>query len=118
MDDQELEALLNDLESDRVERKASDSDRNKIRQAICAFANDLPNHRKSGVVFVGVHDDGSCANFTITDELLRILGEMKDDGKILPFPSLVVGKRTISGCELNQINADQAEFRSASDACL
>lgn len=100
MDDQELEALLNDLESDRVERKASDSDRNKIRQAICAFANDLPNHRKSGVVFVGVHDDGSCANFTITDELLRILGEMKDDGKILPFPSLVVGKRTISGCEL------------------
>lgn len=45
MDDRELEALFalfRDMESDRIERKASDSDRNKIRQAICAFAHDLP----------------------------------------------------------------------------
>lgn len=44
MDDLELAELLADLESDRVERKASTSDGKKIRQAICAFANDLPNH--------------------------------------------------------------------------
>ena len=40
----ELEALLADLESDLVERKESlqgDSPR-KIRDAVCAFANDLP----------------------------------------------------------------------------
>lgn len=42
---EELEALMADLESDRVERKASISDRDRIRQAICAFANDLPDHR-------------------------------------------------------------------------
>jgi ATP-dependent DNA helicase RecG len=100
MDDQELLTLLNDLESDRVERKASDSDRNKIRQAVCAFANDLPNHRKPGVIFVGVSDDGSCANFPITDELLRNLADMRSDGNILPFPLLTVGKRVINGCEL------------------
>ena len=58
MDDLELESLFRDLESDRVERKASDADRNKIRQAVCAFANDLPNYRKPGVIFVGVKDDG------------------------------------------------------------
>lgn len=43
MNDQELLELRQDLESDRVERKASDADGEKIRQAICAFANDLPN---------------------------------------------------------------------------
>lgn len=47
MNDRELDLLLNDLESDRVERKASISDRNVIRQAVCAFANDLPNHQQA-----------------------------------------------------------------------
>lgn len=93
MDDRELESLFRDLESDRVERKASDSDRNKIRQAVCAFANDLPNYRQPGVIFVGVNDDGSCANLTITDELLLRLTDMRSDGNILPFPILTVSKR-------------------------
>lgn len=100
MDDQELEALFRDLESDRVERKASDSDRNKIRQAVCAFANDLPNHRKPGVIFVGVNDDGSCAGLPITDELLLRLTDMRSDGNILPFPVLTVSKKTIEGCDV------------------
>jgi ATP-dependent DNA helicase RecG len=66
MDDQELSNLLQDLESDRVERKASCSDGKKIRQAICAFANDLANHQKPGVLFVGVEDKGTCANLPIS----------------------------------------------------
>ncbi|MGB7314968.1 MAG: RNA-binding domain-containing protein, partial [Nodosilinea sp.] len=88
MNDQELEGLFDDLESDRAERKASDADRNKIRQAVCAFANDLPNYRLPGVIFVGVNDDGSCANFPITDDLLLRLSDMRSDGNILPFPIL------------------------------
>jgi ATP-dependent DNA helicase RecG len=58
MTDEELLELLVNLESDRVERKSSGSDSDKIREAICAFANDLPNHRRPGVVFVGVDDAG------------------------------------------------------------
>ncbi len=100
MNDQELEVLLNDIESDRVERKASISDRNVIRQAICAFANDLPNHQKAGVLFIGVHDSGRCANLAIDDKLLLTLSDMRSDGNILPFPSMIVQKRTIGGCEL------------------
>ncbi len=100
MNDSELEILLNDLESDRVERKASISDRGVIRQAICAFANDLPNHQKSGVLLIGANDNGSCANLPITDQLLLTLSDMRSDGNILPFPSIIVQKRTISGCEL------------------
>ncbi|CAC5343917.1 MULTISPECIES: ATP-binding protein [Planktothrix] len=98
MDDAELEKLLKDLESDRVERKASPSDRDKIRQAICAFANDLPNHQKPGVLFIGVNDDSSCANLAITDELLLKLSGML--GNFLPFPTMIVQKRTIAGCKL------------------
>ena len=100
MDDQELTALLGDLESDRVERKASISDGKKIRQAICAFANDLPNHKKPGVLFVGVNDDGTCANLPITDELLLNLSNIRSEGKILPFPVLQVNKRILNSCEL------------------
>lgn len=100
MDDFELETLLNDLESDRVERKASTSDRGKIRETICAFANDLPNYQVSGVIFIGVKDDGTCANLPITDDLLKTLSDMRSDGNILPFPTIFVQKRILSGCEL------------------
>lgn len=100
MDDAELEQLLYDLESDRVERKASISDRDKICQAICAFANDLPNHRRPGVLFMGVYDDSSCANLLITDRLLTTLSDWRSNGNILPFPSMIVQKRIIRGCEL------------------
>ncbi|MEE8525730.1 MAG: RNA-binding domain-containing protein, partial [Thermoanaerobaculia bacterium] len=61
MDDRELQALLNQPESDRVERKESLADRQRIRQAVCALANDLPGNGLPGVIFVGVRDDGSCA---------------------------------------------------------
>jgi len=100
MDDEELEALLGDLESDRVERKASIADRNVIRQAVCAFANDLPNYQQPGVLFIGVNNDGSCANLPITDQLLLTLSDIRSDGNILPFPSMIVQKRTIIGCQL------------------
>jgi len=96
----ELEALMVDLESDRVERKAAPSDRDKIRQAICAFANDLPDHRQPGVVLVGVNDDGTCSRLLITDELLRTLADMRSDGNILPFPVMTVQKRQLAGCEV------------------
>ena len=100
MNDTELGALLLDIESDRVERKASLSDPDRIREAICAFANDLPNHREPGVIFVGSNDDGSCAGLPITDDLLLRLAQMRDDGRIQPFPSLTVAKREVSGCEM------------------
>lgn len=90
MDDQELLMLLQDLASDRVERKVSAADRERICGAICAFANDLPNHRRPGVVFIGGSNDGSCAHLTITDELLLTLAGMRSDGNIMPFPTMTV----------------------------
>ena len=95
--DTELEALLNDLESDLAERKQSfkgDTPK-KARQAVCAFANDLPNYNQPGVLFIGAKDDGTPSHEPITDELLRSLADMKTDGNILPLPVLSVEKRKL-----------------------
>ena len=66
----EIQALLNDLESDRVERTISTTNTDKFGQAICAFANDLPDHRMPGYLFLGVADDGEVKGVNVTDDLL------------------------------------------------
>ena len=96
---EELDALLGDIESDLVERKESlrGESPQAAREAVCAFANDLPDHRRAGVVFIGVDDAGSAVGLTITDELLRQLADMKTDGNIVPPPTLTVAKHRFRG---------------------
>lgn len=100
--DEQLTALLDDLESDRAERKAAWAGNapEKARQAVCAFANDLPNHGKPGIVFIGANDDGSAANIAVTDQLLLTLSDMKTDGKIVPPPTLTVEQRVLKGAAM------------------
>lgn len=98
----ELGALLDDLESDRVERKQSfkGSAPETVREAVCAFANDLAGHGKPGAVFIGAKDDGTAvADFAVTDELLRQLADIKTDGNIAPPPTLLVEKRHLKGTD-------------------
>ena len=100
--DNDLEALLNDWESDRVERKESfngDAPA-KSREAVCAFANDLPNHSQPGVLFIGARDDGSPSGIAVDDRLLLTLADMKSDGNILPLPALTVEKRRLCNAEM------------------
>lgn len=102
LDDTELTALLADLESDRVERKESFKGNapQTVREAVCAFANDLAGHGKPGVVFIGAKDDGTpMEGFAVTDELLRSLADIKTDGNIVPPPTLLVEKRRIAGAD-------------------
>jgi ATP-dependent DNA helicase RecG len=98
----ELEALLDDLESDLVERKQSfrGETPRKARQAVCAFSNDLPNHNKQGILFIGACDDGSPSHEPVTDDLLRAIADMKTDGNILPLPVFTVEKRVLKGAEM------------------
>lgn len=102
LSDEELEALLVDLESDRAERKESlkGDAPEKVRQAVCALANDLPGHQRAGVIFIGVRDSGQLVGLPITDELLRSLGDIRSDGNIQPIPSMSVEKRSIGGGEV------------------
>ncbi|MBF0434290.1 MAG: putative DNA binding domain-containing protein [Magnetococcales bacterium] len=100
MTDEELKTLLDDLESDRVERKESGKGVEKICQAICAFANDMSDYRLPGVVFIGVKDNGTLANLEITDQLLQNLSALRSDGNIVPLPAMTVQKRKIQGVDL------------------
>jgi ATP-dependent DNA helicase RecG len=102
LDDSDLLDLLDALESDRAERKRewSNSSPDKVRQAVCALANDLPNHGKPGVVIIGANDDGSPSGVAITDQLLRTLADIKTDGKILPPPTITVETRTLKGAPM------------------
>lgn len=109
MTDTELLQLLRDVEADRVERKASLSDGDKVREAICAFANDMPNHQLPGVIFVGVNDDGSFSNTAITDDLLLNLSHMRGDGNIVPIPSMLVQKRVLDGSEIAVVIVEPAD---------
>ena len=90
--EEELIHCLSDLESDRIERTTSVKDTDKFCEAICAFANDLPNHRKPGYLLIGVKDNGSLADLTVTDALLKNLGGIRSDGNVLPQPFISVAK--------------------------
>ena len=91
--------MLTDLESDLVERKESlqGDAPTKIRQAVCGFANDLPDHQRPGVVFVGADDDGNPTGMAVTDRLLLQLADIKTDGNIVPPPSITVAQRILKG---------------------
>lgn len=109
MTDSEIAALLHDIDSDRVERKESAKDSDKIGQALCAFANDLPGHAQEGVLIVGARDDGSCAGWPVTEDLLQTLAGFKTDGNIQPIPSLIVEKRKIEGCDVAVVRVRPSE---------
>lgn len=98
-------------ESDRVEFKESLSGNAKegIRQAICAFANDLPWSGKAGTVVVGVRDDRSLAGLEVTDRMLIQLAEMKTDGNILPPPSLTVRKQALPGGDVAVVAVEPSD---------
>jgi ATP-dependent DNA helicase RecG len=102
LSDEVLSSMLDAVESDRVERKESwaGSAPEKARQAVCAFANDLPNSNEPGVVIIGAKDDGSVANLQVTDQLLQTLSDMKTDGKIVPPPTLTIERRVLKGAPM------------------
>ena len=92
----ELRALLNDLESDRIERTTSTADTNKFCEAICAFANDMPQNNLPGYLVIGARNDGKIAGAEVTDDLLKQLSNYADSGQIVPLPSMTVQKMALT----------------------
>lgn len=96
----QLVELLSDLESDRVERTVSVTDTDKFCQAICAFANDLPNHRQPGYLLIGVKDNGSLSGLSVSDQLLLDHGAIRSNGNVLFPPVMSVFKFGLQGGEV------------------
>ena len=86
----EVTALLTSKESFRVERTISTTDKDKFGEAVCAFANDMPDSGKPGYLLIGVDDDGSLSGLKATDDLLKKFAAIRSDGNVLPIPSLSV----------------------------
>lgn len=106
----EIRALLNDIENDRVERTISTTNTDKFGQAICAFANDLPDHRQPGYLFLGVEDDGTVKGLNVTDELLKNIAAIRTDGNIQPQPSMIVEKVSMDEGDIVMVKVEPSVF--------
>jgi hypothetical protein len=72
----ELQLMLADLESGRIERALSTSNTVKFAQPVCAFANDLPHHGQPDYLIFGVDDGGEQSGLQVNDQLLRKRGDL------------------------------------------
>ncbi len=106
----QLKQLLSDLESDRVERTVSTSKTDKFAEAVCAFANDFPNHRLPGYLLIGVDDKGMTSGLKVTDDILKNLAALRSDGNIQPMPSLTVGKFTLDEGDVVVVEVQPADL--------
>lgn len=86
----ELRKLFVSTETYRVERTVSTTDKDKFGEAVCAFANDMPDTGKPGYLLVGVRDGGQLSGLKATDELLQKFASLRSDGNILPIPTIAV----------------------------
>ncbi|MBR4487156.1 MAG: putative DNA binding domain-containing protein [Bacteroidales bacterium] len=86
----ELQDLLQTTETYRVERTTSTNDMDKFQEAICAFANDLPNSRKKGYLILGAYDNGTLSGLKVDDALLKKIAAIRSDGNVLPLPVMSV----------------------------
>ena len=107
---EQLKALMADVESDTAERTESTNNTDKFGQAICAFANDLPNHRRPGYLLVGVKDDGALAGIKVTDDLLKNLAGIRSDGNILPQPMMSVTKFSLPGGDVAVVEVHPSDL--------
>jgi ATP-dependent DNA helicase RecG len=108
--DEVLRRYARGLENDHVERTQSTKDIRKFGEAICAFANDLADRRETGVLLVGVKDDGTCAHIDIDEPLLQRLLSFRRDGTILPPPSMTVRKVDLDGCTIAVVEVEPSEM--------
>ncbi len=106
----ELTHLLADLESDRIERAISTTNTDKFAQAVCAFANDFPNHRQPGYLLIGATDDGQPSGLKVTDDLLLNLSALRSDGNIQPLPALSVARFSLPGGDIAVVEVKPAHL--------
>ena len=95
MTTEQLLTLIADQESARVELTTSTTNTDKFGEAICAFANDFPDHRQPGYLVVGVNDDGTVAGLDVTDEVLQRLGALRSNVNIEPLPAITVERHRL-----------------------
>jgi len=105
---EELLKLLRDVESSRVERTVSTSDTDKFCEAVCAFANDMPDSKQNGYLFVGAFDDGRLSGLKATDSLLKNIAAIRSNGNVLPIPTMNVEVFHLDGGDIVAVEVSPA----------
>ncbi|MBC7279129.1 MAG: putative DNA binding domain-containing protein [Nocardioides sp.] len=77
-----------------------------IGKNVCAMANDLPRHG-GGDILIGVSDAGvATGSVDTSDETLRMLADLRDNGKILDRPSLTVDVAQFQGKDVIRLHVE------------
>lgn len=105
----DIGAHLGTEESDTVEWKRDAEDRDVLRKAVCALANDLPR-RGLGHLLVGIDKDGAPTGLSIDDQLILRVVEFRDDGRILPRPVITVEKVVYAGVDVLHVTVEPSAF--------
>lgn len=110
MTEDELTELISQDEAGRLELSISTTDMDRFAEAICAFANDLPNHRLPGYLVIGVKDNSTFGGIQVDDVLLRNLAGLRDDGNIQPLPNFTVEKLVTSNGEVAVVSVQPSSL--------
>lgn len=87
--DQLYEMIQSPEESWRLEKTISVRDSKKFGEAICAFANDLPEDELPGYLLVGVNPDNTVAGLELDENIAQTLLDFSKDGRIIPAPTIL-----------------------------
>ena len=80
----EIQELLHSTETYRVERTTSTGDMDKFQEAICAFANDLPNSRKNGYLILGAYDNGGKIGGDVVENVVgKVLNDVEKPSDVV-----------------------------------
>ncbi len=105
----DLATHLGQEERDDLEFKANGDDRDLLRKAVCALANDLPR-KGGGNLLVGVDKHGRPTGLTVDDDLLLKIVNLRDEGKVLPRPVLAVEKGIYAGENCVHVHVSASPF--------
>lgn len=98
-----LASTLGRQETATLEFKREATNRDAIRQAICGLANDLTG-AGGGVLLIGVDKVGKSHPVESDDEALLAITNLRDDGKILDRPSIVVSVGEFDGAPIVRVD--------------
>lgn len=101
----DLAMTLGRVEAPALEFKREPKDRNAIRQAICALANDLTG-QGGGDLLIGVDRDGTPYPVDTSDEAVLKIAQFRDEGRLLDRPSMTVDRAVFDGADIIRVHVN------------
>lgn len=87
-EEQLYEMIQRPEEGWRLEKTISTNNATKFGEAICSFANDLPDEGKPGYLLIGVAPDNTIKGMQLDESIEQTLLDFSKDGRIIPAPSI------------------------------